>query len=250
MAVKVKYILDALSERMPLALAEDYDNVGLLAGSRENPVTRALCALDVTLPVIEEAAARGAELIITHHPILFHGRKNLTEDDPEGAILAALVRSRINLIAMHTNYDSAENGVNDALASAIGLLDVVPLPGGVRLGWIAPIALSAFAESVSKALGGSVRRYGRAGEIVSRVAVLGGAGGSYGHIARAAWADTFVTGEIGYHTALDLYAGGLRVLEAGHAATEWPAVRHMAGIIRMIPGLEIDIFESAIVPFL
>ena len=82
--VRVKYILSALEARMPACLAEDYDNVGLLGGGKENPVRRALCALDLTDAVLDEAAKTKAELIITHHPILFHGRKTLSEDDPEG----------------------------------------------------------------------------------------------------------------------------------------------------------------------
>ncbi len=234
---------------MPGSLAEDYDNVGLLAGSRDRAIFRVLCALDLTEAVLDEAEDAGAELILTHHPILFHARRNLTEDDPEGKLLARLVRAEKCLVAMHTNYDAALCGVGDALAGALGLSGVLPLEGGVRIGSVRPTSLCAFADRVSETLGGVVRRYGKPGTIVSRVAVLGGAGGSCADIARLAGADAFVTGEIGYHRALTALDGGMCALEAGHAATERPAVRHLAGILRFT-GLDIEITESAIEPFL
>jgi dinuclear metal center YbgI/SA1388 family protein len=247
--VRVKYILSALEDLMPASLAEDYDNVGLLAGSGERAVDRVLCALDLTEAVLDEAAAVGAELILTHHPILFHARRNLTEDDPEGRLLARLIRKRVSLIAMHTNFDAAGNGVNDALADALGVAGALPLEGGVRIGSVSPMPLSAFAERVAQTLGGVVRRYGKPEIIVSRIALLGGAGGSYAEIAQKAGADTFLTGEIGYHRALSALDNGMCVLEAGHAATEKPCVRHMAGILRST-GLDIEITESAIESFL
>jgi dinuclear metal center YbgI/SA1388 family protein len=247
--VRLKYILSALEARMPRSLAEDYDNVGLLAGSRDRAVFRVLCALDLTEAVLDEAEDSRAELILTHHPILFHSRRNLTEDDPEGKLLARLVRARKCLIAMHTNYDAALCGVGDALAGALGLSGVLPLEAGVRIGSVRPMPLYAFADRVSENLGGVVRRYGKPEIIVSRVAVLGGAGGSYADIARRAGADTFVTGEIGYHRALSALDSGMCALEAGHAATERPAVRHLTGILQSA-GLDIEITESAIEPFL
>lgn len=247
--VRVKYIISALETRMPVSRAEDYDNVGLLAGSCESAVSRALCALDLTEAVLDEAVKVGAQLIVTHHPILFLGRKNLAEDDLEGKLLARLVRERKCLVAMHTNYDAAFCGVNDALVDALGISGVLPLESGVRIGSIRPMPLSAFADQVAQRLGGVVRRYGKKETIVSRIAVLGGAGGGYAQIARTAGADTFVTGEIGYHRALAALDGGMCVLEAGHAATEWSAVHHMAGILRST-GLDIEITESVIEPFL
>lgn len=247
--VRVKYICAALEERMPASLAEDYDNVGLLAGSGESAVNRVLVALDLTEAVLDEAVEKGAELIVTHHPILFHARRNLAEDDAEGRLLARLVRERMSLVAMHTNYDAAGSGVNDALADALGISGALPLAGGVRLGFVRPTPLYAFADRVGERLGGVVRRYGRPETIVSRIAVLGGAGGDSAEIAQRAGADAFVTGEIGYHRALSALDGGMCVLEAGHAATEWPAVRHMAGILRST-GLDIEITESVIEPFL
>ena len=239
---KAGLILERLFEQMPKELAEDYDNVGLLAGSRMSEVSTVLCALDLDERVVDEAITLGAQLIVTHHPILFRGRKNLCEDDPEGAMLVKLIRAGIALIAMHTNFDSAEEGVNDALAAMLGLENVVALESGMRVGDIDKTSLSELAQHTEAVLGGVVRRYGEAGRNVSRVAVMGGSGGSYASIALEAGAEAFITGETGYHYALDIYAKGLCVLEAGHAATELPAVALLADKLeRMELGLEIHI---------
>ena len=242
-------ILDALAAKMPLELAEDYDNVGLLAGSRKTEVTDVLCALDLNACVIDEALEVGAQLIVTHHPILFRGRKNLCLDDPEGAMLVKLAKSGLALIAMHTNFDSAENGVNDALAAKLGLSNVQTLESGVRMGRVPAQTLGAWTEHVEKTLGGAVRRYGEEDRVVEKIAVLGGSGGSYASIALAAGADVFLTGEISYHTAMDLYDRGLCALECGHAATELPAVPHMADILRNLEGMNLRVRTSRFVPF-
>ena len=231
---QVGNILDMLFEQMPQELAEDYDNVGLLAGSRKSEVRTVLCALDLNIRVVEEAVRLGAELIVTHHPILFRGRKNLCEDDPEGAMLVKLVRERIALIAMHTNFDSAENGVNDALAEKLGLSNVTALESGMRIGDIEKTKLASLAGDVEDKLGGVVRRYGECDRPVCRVAVMGGSGGSHGSIALANGADVFVTGEVGYHSALDMYDRGMCVLEAGHAATELPAMKLLADKLKKL----------------
>lgn len=245
---KAGLILEGLFAQLPRELAEDYDNVGLLAGSRMQDVSRALCALDLNSGVIDEAVEAGAQLIVTHHPILFRGRRDLCEDDPEGAMLAKLVRAGLTLIAMHTNFDSAQGGVNDALADSLGLKNVRPLEKGMRIGEIEATVLAELAVHIENTLGGVVRRYGDAGRRVRRVAVMGGSGGSYAHIALEAGADVFVTGEIGYHNALDMYDRGMCMLEAGHAATELPAVGLLAEKLRGL-GLGLDVHVSAVESF-
>ena len=119
--VPVSKMLELVGDIAPFELAEEWDNVGLLAGHPDWPVARAMVALDLTDGALREAAEKGVQLIVTHHPILLNGRKNLREDDGEGALLAALIRARIALIAAHTNYDSAPGGMNDVLAAALGL---------------------------------------------------------------------------------------------------------------------------------
>ena len=121
MSVTVGQILDILNQMAPPELKEDYDNVGLLAGRPDRPVERIMVGLDLTEGLVREAAEWGAQLIVTHHPIFFRGRKNIREDDAEGAAVCALIRENMSLIAAHTNFDNAPCGVNDALAQALGL---------------------------------------------------------------------------------------------------------------------------------
>lgn len=234
MPASVKQIIQLLDAFAPFSLAEEWDNVGLLAGNPDAEVDVVLCALDFNQSVLDEAVHRWAQLIVTHHPILFRGRKNLNETDAEGRLLCALVRSGISLIAMHTNYDNACPGVNDALAEALGLSDVQALEHGMRVGIPAQTSLGAFAEHARRVLGGPVRCYGDLEAPIKRAAVLGGAGEDFIAQALAADADVYLTGEAAYHKALEAVDNGLCVLEAGHAATERP------GISALADGLQIE----------
>ncbi len=249
----VRDLLDLLEGIAPLETQEEWDNAGLLAGDPATGVTRVLVALDLTLEVVEEAERLGAQLIVTHHPILFRGRKNLREDDAEGKLLAALIRARLAMIAMHTNFDNAEGGVNSALCARLGIRESQPLESGMRIGEVDPMPLADFRRHVETRLGGAVRAYGAMDKIIRRVAVLGGAGGGYASIALAAGADAYVTGEFSYHAALDCAAAGMAALEAGHAATEWPAVHVLReGLQKAINAVQynVETFESAHRPFL
>ena len=224
MSATVAQILKLVNQIAPFDLAEEWDNVGLLVGNPSARVDTVLCALDMSPGVLDEAKRRGANLVVTHHPILFRGRKNLAETDAEGRLLCELVRSGVAMIAAHTNFDNAVPGVNDALANALGLQRVEALEGGMRVGVPAQATLSAFADHAERTLGGPVRRYGDPDRPIHRVAVLGGVGEDYAHFALSCGADAYLTGEMAYHKALDAVDNGLCVLEAGHAATEQPAI--------------------------
>lgn len=228
MPATVEQVLALVDGIAPFELAEPWDNVGLLAGRPDMPVEKVLCALDLSMNVLREAEEKGVQLIVTHHPILFRGRKNLNETDGEGRLLCALVRSGIAMIAAHTNYDNASPGVNDALAAALGLSEVEVLENGMRVGVPKQTDFGSFCAAAELALHGPVRRYGDGGRRISRVAVLGGAGEDYAEIAMRAGADAYLTGEMAYHKALDAVDNGLCVAEAGHAATEYPAIYNLS----------------------
>ena len=232
MSVTICQLMALLDGIAPFDLQEEWDNAGLLAGRPDAPVDTVLCALDLTGSVIGEAVRVGAQVIVTHHPILFRGRKNLREDDAEGRMLCALVRAGLSLIAMHTNYDNADPGVNDALAACLGLSDPKALANGMRVGGLTPMTLSEFAAHCSARLGGAVRTYGDGAKLIRRVAVLGGAGEDFARQALSAGADAYVTGEMAYHKALDAAAEGLCVLEAGHAATERPGILALSAALQ------------------
>ncbi|MBO4885280.1 MAG: Nif3-like dinuclear metal center hexameric protein [Clostridia bacterium] len=229
MAATVGQILDIVNEIAPPELAESYDNVGLLAGHPAWPVECVLTALDLTKEVVREAEQAGAQLILTHHPVFFRGRKSIREDDTEGEAVCALIRSRKALIAAHTNFDNASPGVNDALADALALKDVEVGPHGLRVGrLIQPFAAQAFAKYVEKCLNARARLFAGENKPVSRVAVLGGAGGGFWEEALEMGADCFVTGEVRYHEALAACGQGLCLLEAGHYETEQVAIKLLA----------------------
>lgn len=136
---QIKDILDALQAWAPPAVAWDRDNIGLLVGAAGQDVTRVLVCLDITPEVIEEAAREGAQLIVAHHPVIFHPLKSLRTDTPQGAMLAALLGHGIAVIAAHTNADAARGGLNHALAHRLGLADVSvldPAKGQQRRLWL------------------------------------------------------------------------------------------------------------------
>lgn len=224
MSCSVAQALELVNSLAPFELAEEWDNIGLLAGDPDARVDTVLCALDLNRAVLDEAVNKGAQLIVTHHPILFRGRKNLAETDPEGRLLCALVRSGIALIAAHTNYDNASPGVNDALAAALGLEDIQALEHGMRAGTIKQTDFGMYADRIQSVLRGPTRRYGDPKRKITRVSVLGGAGEDFASQALEAGAEVYVTGEMAYHKALDALAAGMCVIEAGHAATEYPAI--------------------------
>lgn len=235
--LKVKDVYGWVDEIAPFDRAESWDNVGLLCGSMENEVQAVFCALDLNEEVLDAAWKKGCNLIVTHHPILFGGRKNLCEDTAEGRLLCRLVRMHMNLIAAHTNYDVAAGGVNDCLADALGLSNVQCVDGDeegiLRIGDVEAMTASAFAARVTERLGDVVRVYGDRRKVIRRVALVGGAGGEYAQAALKAGADVYVTGEMRYHDAVSLASEGLVTMQAGHDSTEQIAVKPLRNGLQM-----------------
>lgn len=208
----------------PADLAADWDNVGLLVGDPDREVKKILTTLDITESVVEEAVQTGADLIVSHHPVMncaWHPVQTLRADDRQGRILTRLVENHISAICMHTNLDAAEGGVNDVLAEKLGLLDTQPLTEEKigRVGTLkCEIPLVDFTRFVVKSLGCNGLRYTDCGKPVRRVAVGGGACGDYIAQAIALGCDTFVTSDLHYHDFLDTKE--LNLVDAGHFPTE------------------------------
>ena len=228
----VNDVLLAMERLAPTERKMDFDNVGLMAGRREKPVRKVLAALDVTDDVIDEAGDISADLIVTHHPLIFHPVKSVTDDDPTGRHLLRLLERGIAVISMHTNLDAADRGVNDALARAVGLRNIELLcvegtdDSGIeyccgRMGETdAPVTLREFLSSVQNALQADGLRYCDAGVPVSRVAVVGGSGGSYLKTALEAGCDTLVTADVKYDVFLTARESGMNLVDADHFCTE------------------------------
>src|SRR5689334_11051717 len=127
MAVSCGLIIEALERLAPSSLALEWDNVGLLVGESNRAVNKALIALDATDQVVEEAVTKGADLIITHHPVIFHPVKRVTDQTVLGRRLLKLIKNNISVYSAHTNLDIANGGVNDVLFELLGLRDKEPM---------------------------------------------------------------------------------------------------------------------------
>ena len=181
--MKVYEIAELIDKAFPPAAAEEWDNIGLLVGRRDNEVSRVLLTLDVTPYVVEEAIKSGVQMIVSHHPMMFSGVKRITDEAAEGRMLLDLCRADIAVYAAHTNLDSGVGGLNDALAALFGLNNTeVVLQGSLdgaglgRIGDLAePVTALEFAQMAKKLLNTSVRLSGDKNKQVKRVAVGSGA---------------------------------------------------------------------------
>lgn len=223
-------ILTELEAFAPRDLAESWDNIGLMTGDRAQTVDRVLCALDVTEGVVREAAETGAQLIVAHHPLIFTSVHSVAADDATGRALRLAIRSDISVICMHTNADCAQGGVNDALAAALGLTNIINMEAGEngmlgRVGNLdAPMEPHAFAAYVKQKLHAGGVRFTPGKNPVRRVAVGGGACGKMMDSALAKGADAFVIGDCSYDIMQRAQALGLTLVDAGHFPTENPVV--------------------------
>ena len=242
-------ILNFIETLAPTSLKMDWDNVGLLCGSKSASVTKILVALDPFEHVCNEAAAWGAELIVTHHPIIFRPLPNVTDETSIGRGLMTLCRHGINAVNAHTNLDCAPGGVNDVLAQTLGLRNIEVIPGGIpnllRMGAVEEQPLSQFLSTVKDHLGCDGLRYVDGGKPVHRVAVGGGACADGMQDAIAAGCDTFVTSDVKYNQFWDAHDLGLNLIDAGHFATENPIIAVLASKLQaQFPEIQVKISES------
>ena len=251
--VPLREVVAALEWLYPPESAASWDRVGLVSGDLGQLVSLVHFAVDPTLAVIDEARAAGADLLLTHHPLLLRGVHSVATTSAKGASVTSLIMSNIALYVAHTNADVASPGVCDALASACGLVDVGPLEvlggvggvgdvegvGGVgqvgsymglgRVGsLVRPKSLREFVQQLSAVLpqaAAGLRVAGPGDALVSRVAVVGGAGDGMFDAVRASGADVYVTADLRHHPVLEAReesrGGTPYLVDAGHWATEW-----------------------------
>ena len=242
-------ILQFIETLAPRDLKMDWDNVGLLCGSKSKPVTKVLVALDPFEHVCKEAADWGAELIVTHHPLIFQAPKSITDETSIGRAIMTLCAHDISAINAHTNLDCAEGGVNDVLAQTLGLSDISVIGHGenglLRCGYIPEQSLEDFLSDVTVALGCSGLRYVNSNKPVRKVAVGGGSCADGMLDVKAAGCDTFVTADVKYNQFWDAQDLGLNLIDAGHFATENPIVPVLAAkIAAAFPEIQVKISET------
>ncbi len=245
----VNDILNYMETLAPRSLKMDWDNVGLNCGSRTAPVEKILVALDPFEHVCREAVEWDANLLVTHHPLIFRPWPMVTDDAAISRGLMNLVRHDISHICAHTNLDSAPGGVNDILAAVLGLGNVTPVENNawamLRHGEVAEQPLDQFLATVKEALHCGSLRYCDGGKPVHRVAVGGGgcAGGLYDAI--TAGCDTFVTSDVKYNDFWDAKEQGLNLIYAGHFHTENPVVAVLAAKLQaQFPEIQVKISKT------
>ena len=232
-------IIDIIESAAPLPLQESWDNSGLQIGHKDADVTTVLLCTDVTECVMQEAVAVGAQLIISHHPLLFHGLKTISGGTPQQRIAECAIRHGIAVYSSHTAMDVQPGGVSGYMAQLLGIDSYTILsPAGAEtgLGVIGdmeePLSLQAFLERLSSVFRQQCIRYSRGGaehRPVRRVALVGGAGAEFIPDAIEQGADAFVSADIKHHDFTD-YLGTIPVIDIGHFESE----QHTKDIFRRL----------------
>ncbi|MEX1097291.1 MAG: Nif3-like dinuclear metal center hexameric protein [Planctomycetales bacterium] len=255
-----------LREIAPLDLAEEWDNVGLLVGDEGRACGRVMTCLTLTAEVAAEAVREKAQLVVSHHPLLFRPVQRVTAAEPEGRMLLDLIAAGVAVYSPHTGYDSAADGINRQLAELLELRDVAPLrarggiasgdrspgagpdesPGAGRYGTLPrPILLRELIGRVREAL--AIERLQSVGSDdapITRVGIACGAGAEFLSDAAARGCEALVTGEARFHACLEARARGIALVLPGHYATERPAMERLAEILgQRFP--EIAVWASA-----
>lgn len=237
MSLKVKDVIKIIENIAPPALAESYDNVGLMVGDRETEVHKILVALDVTLEVIDEAIESNCNLIFTHHPILFLKPKTITTDTLMGKKIIKLIQNNISVYSSHTNLDSVQEGLNDIATELLGynnyrVLEVNKTFENARNGigrFIKvnnPITLFDLCNRVKEKYEAPfVRVVGDKDKEINTIAVINGSGEDFFGIAAKEGCDCIITGDTSYHHVSDMRESNIAIIDAGHFVTEWPAMK-------------------------
>lgn len=244
--MQIKDILEHLENYAPKSLAQSWDNVGLLIGDSARRVEKALICLDATPNALALAIEGGYDLIISHHPLIFKPLYSITNP-----VILQMIEAGISLISLHTNFDAALGGVNHALAEELGLEIIEDLGDtekgelGLLCSYSSPLSLGELAKLVQNRLDAKQLRLWTARKderhIVKRIAICGGAGASVLSMAECR-AEVLITGDISYHVFLD---SKIPILDAGHFATEYPALKVLERILLSV-GLKCSIMDRAL----
>lgn len=229
-------ILSVLEELAPVGYAEEWDNPGLQVGRLSQVIHKIFISLDPTLEALKAASEVNAQLLLTHHPLLFKPLYHLDLTTAPGKVILEAMNAGIAIVAAHTNLDVARGGINDMLARVFAFRDVTPLQErsdlgdhGVGLGRIGLLpqseGLGEIAEKVKAVFGlRTVKVVGKDDHLINRAAVVGGSGGGFVSTAAKAGAELLITGDIGHHHALEAVALNLALIDAGHFHTEKTAL--------------------------
>lgn len=256
--MKCRKIIEQLNRLAPEQIACDWDNPGLLAGRRDKEVKRILVAVDADDAVVEEAVLRGADMLLTHHPLIFKPLKKVNDDDFISRRILKLIQADISYYAMHTNFDAAPGCMADLAAERLKLsereiLEPMALmedgsPCGIGAVGLLPeeMTVRETAEYVKKVFHlPFVTVYGDSSRLVKRAAVCPGAGGGTLEKALEKKAQVYITGDIGHHTGIDAAAQGMAVIDAGHFGIEQIFMDFMMEYLPKVLQGEAEVFKAS-----
>ena len=223
--IKISHIIDAIEQLSPSYTQESWDNCGVQVGNVNQECLGAVIALDISMDIVEQAIKSGANLIITHHPLLFSAPKSITPDTREGALVIKLIQNDIVVYSAHTSIDKAEGGINSRLAEMLDLQEVVPLDEVSMIGCVGNtkgiIDYSQLLGRLEKSLPiSNVRKtLGIEDMKFDRIALCGGSGGSLIKNAIAAKAQVYITGDLKYSHFVE-FEGQILLIDIGHFESE------------------------------
>ncbi len=258
--LRLSKIIEELEIIAPSSLKCDWDNVGLLVGDENQKINRIFLCLDITGENVKAAADFGADLIISHHPLIFDPLKSIAEGNITSSIIRTLIQKDISAFCMHTNFDNADGGMNDLLAQKLGLENIrkftpdeAILEGGEKLDGIGrvgilerPMLMSEFISHIKASLGSTALKYsGDLFQQVQTVALCSGSGGSELFAAYNSGADVFVTADLKHDHGRIARELGLNIIDAGHFETENLILEFMSDFFyHHFPEIEVKLSES------
>ncbi len=256
---KVKGIISEMEKFAPKYLKEDFDNVGLMVGDKEQEVKKVLLALDCTLKVIEEAKEKDVDLIITHHPLIFRKPSSITTDTLQGKKIIELIKNNIALYSSHTNLDSVNEGINHTIAKLLGfnnskILEENKKDNTAGIGRLAKIDKEITLEElvclVKEKLNIQNLRVVKGNEKISKIAIINGSGQEYIGRAVSKGANCIITGDTTYHFASDYKEMGISIIDVGHFASEWITfLMSIEGICNQLKDIEFIISKVVEDPY-
>ena len=218
----VKDIYNFIDSFAPFSTQAEWDNSGILVGNEYNTVNKIIFALDVTSDVIEQAKNVGADLIVTHHPVIFKPVSSVLSD----SLIYKLIENNMSIICAHTNYDKAIDGVNDILCKTINVSKYEKVEDTfLNIAYIDNSVLAEdFALYLRGKLGGVIR-YNNLDKKISKIAVCSGSGSDYLDMAKDLECDALLTGDASHHSFLDADEMGIVLFACGHFETEMIAIK-------------------------
>ncbi len=256
MAMKFDDVINAIENIAPKYLQESWDNSGIQIATGKMEIEKILTSLELTDEIVEEAIREDADMIVTHHPLIFGGIKSVDFRDPIGSMILKLINAGISVYSSHTPFDKIEGGNNDYLAGIIGLRDISGFTSGNEVEMIGrvgilpyPAMLSTVVDLVAEGLNldaSQIRFTGDPNQLITTVGLCTGAGADLMDLAAENGCQLFITGDLKYHDAQNAKAKGIAVIDAGHYGTEKSFADNFADKLRNITAGQVDVIESKV----